>query len=122
MQTYYYDVENRLIRAVRNSDGQTLGEYAYDPFGRRIVKEAGGTTTHYVYDHLSYQVLSEYEDGGGGFSQARRFVYGVGIDEPLAMETTTGGGGRYFYHRDGLGSVTNLTDETGAPTATVSVR
>ena len=118
-QTYYYDVENRLTRAVRNSDGQTLGEYAYDPFGRRIVKEAGGTTTHYIYDHLSYQVLAEYVDGGGGFSPARRFVYGVGIDEPLVMETggAGGGGGRYFYHRDGLGSVADLTDESGQTTA-----
>ena len=43
-QTYYYDCENHLTKVVRNSDGQTLGEYKYDPFGRRVQKIAGGTT------------------------------------------------------------------------------
>ena len=109
-QTYYYDCENQLTKVVRNSDGATLGEYKYDPFGKRIQKEVeGGSIVNYVYDHTSYQVLAEYEDDGGGFDLARSFIYGVGIDEPLMMVQDEE---QYFYYRDGLGSVTNLTSST----------
>ncbi len=38
------------------------------------------------------------------------FTEGEGIDEPLA---TTGAGGTYYYHADGLGSITSLTDGSG---------
>lgn len=108
IQTYYYDCENKLTKAVRNSDGETLGEYKYDPFGRRIQKTFNQqqSTINYLYDHTSDQVLAEYEDEGGGFELAREYIYGVGIDEPLVMVQD---GGRYFYYRDGLGSVVELT-------------
>lgn len=109
-QTYYYDCENQLTKVVRNSDSQILSEYRYDPFGKRIQKIADGKTTNVVYDHTSYQVLAEYEDEGGGFDLSRHFVYGTGIDEPLVMMQN---GYLYFYNRDGLGSVTNLTDSDG---------
>jgi YD repeat-containing protein len=51
-QTYYYDYENRLTKVVRNSDGETLGEYKYDPFGRRAKKLLNGGTSviNYLYD------------------------------------------------------------------------
>jgi hypothetical protein len=32
------------------------------------------------------------------------------MDEPLTMER---GGNTYYYHRDGLGSITEITDESG---------
>ena len=38
------------------------------------------------------------------------YTQGAGIDEPLAL---TGTGGTYFYHADGLGSITSLTDGSG---------
>ena len=34
-----------------------------------------------------------------------RFVHGPGMDEPLAIEQK---GKLYFYHADGLGSITGL--------------
>jgi len=40
-----------------------------------------------------------------------RYTHGPGIDEPIAV---TKGGSTYFYHQDGLGSVTELTDSTGS--------
>jgi len=39
-----------------------------------------------------------------------RYTRGPGIDEPIAV---TKGDSTYFYHQDGLGSVTELTDSTG---------
>ena len=49
-----------------------------------------------------------------------RFTYGAGIDQPLVMERDLDASGtfdaseRFFYHNDGLGSVTDLTDSAGA--------
>jgi RHS repeat-associated protein len=50
------------------------------------------------------------EELGGGGNLLADYTQGAGIDEPLA---TTGTGGTYFYHADGLGSITSLTDSTG---------
>ena len=109
VQTYYYDFENRLTRAVRNSDGQTLAEYRYDSFGRRAKKitDDGAIVVNYLYDGA--QVI---EERNGDFELEKRFVYGSGIDEPLTLydEATSE---TYFYQRDGLGSVTELTDDQG---------
>ena len=40
-----------------------------------------------------------------------RYTHGPGIDEPLIMEK---GGASFFYHADGLGSITEITDSVGA--------
>ncbi|MFO0698695.1 MAG: RHS repeat-associated core domain-containing protein [Nitrospira sp.] len=39
------------------------------------------------------------------------YTHGPGIDEPIAV---TKGSSTFFYHQDGLGSVTDLTDSAGA--------
>ena len=107
-QTYYYDCENKLTKVVRNSDGQTLGEYKYDPFGKRVQKISSGITTNFIFDQISYQVLEERSDAG---VLLRLFTYGSVIDEPLIMYQVDT---YYYYYRDGLGSVVNLTDLAGA--------
>lgn len=62
-------------------------------------------TRRYVYD--GEDVLLEYD--GTNTLQAR-YTHGPGIDEPLAV---TKGRSTFFYHQDGLGSVTDLTDSAG---------
>jgi RHS repeat-associated protein len=52
-------------------------------------------------------VLVEY-DGAGVMK--KRYVHGPGIDEPLAMEKS---GVAYYYHADGLGSITAMTNASG---------
>lgn len=42
---------------------------------------------------------------------AARYTYGAGLDEALTMERS---GVRYTYHRDALGSITEITDQGGA--------
>jgi RHS repeat-associated protein len=79
--------------------------YRYDGLGRRIEKIGNGQTRRYVYD--GEDILLEYD--GSNVLQAR-YTHGPGIDEPIAM---TRGGANYFYHQDGLGTVTELTDSTG---------
>jgi RHS repeat-associated protein len=99
--TYTYDVLNRQIGV------SGTAEYVYDALGRRIAKVVGGTTTHYVYD-TQYRIL---EERASDDSLLARYTYGAGIDEPLTMER---GGQTYYYHRDALGSVTEMTNAAGA--------
>jgi len=107
---YIYDAENRLVKveefAASASTPGAVSSYRYDGLGRRIEKIGNGITRRYVYD--GEDILLEYD--GANTLQAR-YTHGPGIDEPIAMSR---GGATYFYHQDGLGTVTELTDGTGA--------
>ena len=100
--TYSYDSENRLITTTTPTHNAS---YAYDPFGRRISKTVDGVTTKFLYD--GDQIIAEYD---GSDNMTAKYVYGAGIDEPIRMEK---GGQSYYYHADGLGSVTTLTNSSG---------
>jgi RHS repeat-associated protein len=122
---YTYDFENRLIRVdIQKGHQEKVVTFSYDPFGRRLSKtvereEIGDNddngrygrgnhvprTTLYIYD--SEDIIMEYDERGRVVS---RYVHGPGIDEPLALykERET-----YYYHADGLGSITALTDKRG---------
>jgi RHS repeat-associated protein len=102
VNTYIYDAENRLTQV---TTPQHSVSYAYGYLGRRIAKTVDAATTSYIYD--GDQVIIEY-DGGG--QVIRRYVYGHGIDQPIAIVTPTV---EYYYHFDGLGSVIALSDSTG---------
>ena len=113
--TYSYDFENRLIKVVKQESSETITvSFKYDPFGRRIEKkveeiEGGKTETKtysYVYDNED--IIAEYLTKKDGKVETTRYVHGLGIDEPLAIERK---GEVYYYHADGLGSVTALTDQ-----------
>ncbi len=115
--------------------------FTYDPFGRRLSKSVshlslrGETeaipdddddgdkddddhdtprTTYYVYDNED--IIMEYNHKG---KVTARYIHGLGIDEPLAVEKSSplfskeGSGEIYYYHADGLGSITALTDAKG---------
>ena len=107
---YIYDAENRLTKveefAAGNPTPAFTSTYRYDGLGRRIEKVANGQTKRYVYD--GEDILLEYD--GANVLQAR-YTHGPGIDEPIAV---TKAGSTFFYHQDGLGTVTDLTDSVGA--------
>ena len=107
---YTYDAENRLVKVEDFVAGTPTAAftstYRYDGLGRRIEKVANGQTKRYIYD--GEDILLEYD--GSNVLQAR-YTHGPGIDEPIAV---TKGSSTYFYHQDGLGSVTDLTDSAGA--------
>ena len=106
---YTYDAENRLTKVEEfiagNPTPAFTSTYRYDGLGRRIEKVANGQTKRYIYD--GEDILLEYD--GANVLQAR-YTHGPGIDEPIAV---TKGGSTFFYHQDGLGTVTDLTDSTG---------
>jgi RHS repeat-associated protein len=107
---YTYDAENRLTKVedfvAGNPTAAFTSTYRYDGLGRRIEKVANGQTKRYVYD--GEDILLEYD--GSNVLQAR-YTHGPGIDEPIAV---TKGSSTFFYHQDGLGTVTDLTDSSGA--------
>ena len=103
--TYEYDAENKLVRVV--SPKNTVN-YRYDGLGRRVEKEviAGTTTlTKYVYDNED--ILLELN---GSNAIVARYTHGPGVDEPLVMDRNSQS---FYYHADGLGSITDLTNQTG---------
>ncbi|MGH7260610.1 MAG: RHS repeat-associated core domain-containing protein [Nitrospiraceae bacterium] len=107
---YTYDAENRLTKVEEFTAGSptpvATSTYRYDGLGRRIEKVGNGQTRRYVYD--GEDILLEYD--GGNVLQARH-THGPGIDVPIAV---TKAGSTFFYHQDGLGTVTDLTDSAGA--------
>jgi len=102
--SYSWDFENRLTSVTLPGTGGTV-YFTYDPFGRRIRKVFGSATTIYAYDGGNIT-----EELGGGGNLLAHYTQGPDIDEPMAI---TGGGGTYFYHADGLGSISSLTDGVG---------
>lgn len=107
---YTYDPENRLTKVEEFAAGASTpaatSTYRYDGLGRRIEKVANGQTKRYGYDFED--ILLEYD---GTNTLLARYTHGPGIDEPIAM---TRGGSTFFYHADAQGSVSELTDGSGA--------
>jgi len=80
--------------------------FKYDPFGRRIYKSSSSGTSVYAYD--GSDIVEETNSSG---SVVARYAQGENIDEPLAMLLA---GTASYYHADGLGSVTSLSNSAGA--------
>src|SRR5262249_15683806 len=80
--------------------------FSYDPFGRRIKKSSSSGMSIYAYD--GSDIVEEANSSG--FVVAR-YSQGENIDEPLAMLR---GGTTSYYHADGLGSITSLSNSAGA--------
>jgi RHS repeat-associated protein len=80
--------------------------FKYDPFGRRIYKSSSSGTSVFAYD--GDDLVEETNSSGGAVA---RYSQGLNIDEPLAILR---GGATSFYHEDGLGSVTSLSNGAGS--------
>ena len=111
--SYTWDAEDRLERI--DLPGGGFAEYRYDGLGRRIEKDVSGTITRYIYDGSA--ILLEYD---GSNVLLTRYTHGPEIDDPVMIERDLDASGTFelteifFYHTDGLGSVTDLIDSTGA--------
>jgi RHS repeat-associated protein len=114
-KTYEWNAENRLTRVCTGAcqpgtdPPNMLARFTYDGNGRRASKTAGGITTTYVYDGA--QFLEERPSAG----PTKRYVYGRGIDRPLAQIV---GGTTTYNVADHLGSIVRTTDSLGTPTLT----
>lgn len=109
--TYGFDGESRLRSATAGS--HTVSLY-YDPVGTlsRITSDSDSENTDFLYDgpHL----IAEYDDTTGVVK--KRYVNGIGADEPLAyyQGASYSDANRRYYHADERGSITALSDASGA--------
>jgi RHS repeat-associated protein len=107
--TYSWDYENRLSSVTLPGSGGTVS-YRYDPFGRRTYKSSSAGTSIYAYDNDN---LIEETNGAGAV--VARYTQTENVDEPLAMLR---GAATSYYEPDALGTVTSLSNATGALTQT----
>jgi RHS repeat-associated protein len=104
--TYAWDYENRMTSVTLPGSGGTVS-FKYDPFGRRIYKSfSAGTTSAYAYD--GNNLIEETNSTGGVVA---RYSQTQNIDEPLAMLRSAA---TSYFHADGLGSVTSLSNAAGS--------
>jgi RHS repeat-associated protein len=107
--TYAWDYENRLTSLTLPGSGGTVS-FKYDPFGRRIYKSSSSGTSVFAYD--GDNVVEETNASG---TAVARYSQGLNIDEPLAMLRSSA---TSFYHADGLGTVTSLSNTSGSTAQT----
>jgi RHS repeat-associated protein len=103
--SYSWDFENRLTSVTLPGSGGAVS-FAYDPFGHRIKKVSSAGTSIYAYEGDNL-----IEEANASGAVVARYAQGPNIDEPLAMLR---GGATSFYHADGLGSVTSMSNSAGA--------
>jgi RHS repeat-associated protein len=104
--SYAWDFENRMTSVTLPGTGGTV-TFKYDPFGRRIYKSfSAGTTSVYAYD--GDNLIEETNSSGVAVA---RYSQTQNIDEPLAMLRSAA---TSYFHADGLGSVTSLSNAAGS--------
>ena len=117
---FSYDFQNRLVQVRQSGTLTLIADYHYDALRRRVEKVlAAGTTTRYLLDGV--EVVEEYDAVG---NWQARYVYEDGIDRPRCMDRAdiadvngnqnTTEVLRFHYHQQALGSVTEVTQPTGA--------
>ena len=114
-RTFAFDFRNHLKSMTMNGTTVTI---VYDGDGNRVAKSVGGVTTRYLVDdrnptHLP-QVVEEIVNG------AVQRTYAYGLQRINEDQILNGVWAPSFYGYDGLGSVRQLTDSTGAVTDTYS--
>jgi RHS repeat-associated protein len=97
--TLGYSLDNRMT----SISGAATATYVYDYQGRRTSKTVSGVTTTYLYDGLN---LVTETTGGNPV----RYLFGPGIDEPLATSQGVNVG---YFSVDGLGTTGVISSPTG---------
>jgi len=83
----------------------TVVSFKYDPFGRRIYKSSSTGTSVFAYD--GDNLVEETNSSGAAVA---RYAQTQNIDEPLAMLRSAA---TSYYHADGLGSISSLSNAAG---------
>jgi RHS repeat-associated protein len=106
---FEYNAENRLTVGYIAAAHQELIDDARD----RLFRYYDGTANRWLlYDGTA--LIAEV-DGNG--ATLRRYVHGLGEDEPLVWYEGTGTNDRHWLHADAQGSIVALSGASGALTA-----
>jgi len=122
--TYAYDTDGNMTGKVSKATGDTtrftwdieskltevrkpgmVVRYVYDALGRRVSKDVNGVVTQFRYDGEDLILEMNAAD-----SITANYTFGPGMDNPMQMHRD---GKNLYYVKDGLGSVTALTDSLG---------
>lgn len=103
--TYGYNSENML------TSGPASTTLVYDP-ALRLYQTSGSATTRFQYDGLD--LIGEYDAGN---ALQRRYVFGPGVDAPIAWYEGSGTADRRWLHADERGSIVAVTDSAGGALA-----
>jgi RHS repeat-associated protein len=101
-RTFEWDAENRVIAV---NQGALRSEFSYDGSARRvrvIEKDGGVVTSDRRFLWCDAEICEERDAGGS--TSVRRF-FSLGMQE---------GASSFFYARDHLGSIREMTDSSGA--------
>ena len=105
--SFIYNSEDRLVR-IENEAGGIIARYYYDPFGRRLWKDAGGKRTYFHYSNDG--LVGEYDEHG---AVVKTYGYMPGspwTTAPLFMKVDSR---YYYYHNDHLGTPQKITAQNG---------
>src|SRR5262249_42262332 len=81
--------------------------YEYDVFGNRSAVITDGVRTEFLVDPFGLgNVVAEYDASG---ALTNSYLHGLGLAARIGANGAT-----YFFDADAVGSVTGLTDQTGA--------
>ena len=84
--------------------------YDYNAFGQLVRRSRAGTVErHFLWDRG--QLLAELNGTAG--ARIAEFAYAPGVDAPLAMVAGSDTASMRYFHRDALGNVAALTDQSG---------
>ena len=104
---FAWDLADRLVSATVGGATET---YTWAGDGRRVSATSGGSTTQSLWDQaFGLPQLALERDGAG--ATLRSYRYGMDLVSQATGTNTA------WYHHDGLGSVVDATDPTGASLA-----
>ncbi|MCP4377912.1 MAG: hypothetical protein GY794_17260 [bacterium] len=108
MFRYHYNAQDRVVK-VDDVNGNTVSEYFYDPFGRRLWKEVDGTRTYFFY--ADEGLVAEYDAAGNETTSYGYKPDSTWSTDPLWLRQN---GEYYFYQNDHLGTPQKLVRQNGA--------
>ena len=98
---YHYDGANHMTSIIFPS-GKNM-QFIYSPDQLRyVMTDTNNVQTRFVYDGIN--AIMEMDNIN---ATVKRYTVGMGIDEWLSMRYSSNS---YYYHKDGIGSITELTD------------
>jgi RHS repeat-associated protein/uncharacterized repeat protein (TIGR01451 family) len=114
--TYHWNADHQLTRIDRL--GASAITFRYDPLGRRIEVNDGGTIRRFAWD--GFNVHGDYDGSNAllaAYTTTPTRAAPADARQPAEALEVTAGGASHFYVHDGLGSTVAMTDSAGAVTS-----
>jgi len=105
-KVYVYGPNNELLSITDKAAGTLLAIYQYDALGRRCKKTVGGTTTEYIFDGDTSEILAEVQNS----TISAEYIYGAGLNELVSVSKN---GTDYLFLSDVSGSIIQVMDNNG---------